>query len=401
MFPTHIKKYNTPSFSDESELFLKRLFKQIQSQSSLSSSLPPSPVLMPTATSHPSLEEKECFPVGTHFENIESLIQESIRDIPNKISYSSSFSIQHRTFHVYFTVSNSPSSVTKEIETALFNMYRWLIIATHYSEQAICSQTLNIYIYWTDLKKHLPKKKREPIHWEHANTAFTFACHLPGESSTGTNEINIYRKEEWFKVFIHETFHSFALDFSILTNASQLSDQWIRQQLFRIDTEDMRFYEAYTETWAEIISLLFMVAATTTTAEFTVETFQKILSVELCWSTFQCVKVLRHYDLDYTSLLALKKITNKYKENTPAFSYFIIKCICILNIDRFIQWTMKQNHGSLCFKKTARNVQHFAHALKEWSDDETTTEKIIKIQNWMESKSFPQEIQNTLRMTYS
>ena len=76
----------------------------------------------------------------------------------------------------------------------------------HQYASSECVSKINIVIYLTPFKKVLPDNSIAILDVENANSAVTLACHNPGE-------IIIYRKEEWFKVFIHETFHSFGLDF--------------------------------------------------------------------------------------------------------------------------------------------------------------------------------------------
>jgi hypothetical protein len=62
----------------------------------------------------------------------------------------------------------------------------------------------------------------------------------------------LYRMEEWFKVFIHETFHCLGLDFSGM-NVSNSNKQIL--QLFPGCSRDMdvRVYETYCEIWAETL----------------------------------------------------------------------------------------------------------------------------------------------------
>ena len=59
----------------------------------------------------------------------------------------------------------------------------------------------------------MPDSNIDIIDQIHVNTGFTTTC--PVDS-----EIVIFREEEWFKVFIHETFHNFALDFSDMNNSA-------------------------------------------------------------------------------------------------------------------------------------------------------------------------------------
>ena len=87
----------------------------------------------------------------------------------------------------------------------------WLYILNEYGSKK-CSTTFTIFLYLTSLEKKLPTSNIDILDQINVNTAFTSTC--PSDS-----EIVIFRKEEWFKVFIHETFHSFGLDFSDMNNA--------------------------------------------------------------------------------------------------------------------------------------------------------------------------------------
>ena len=162
--------------------------------------------------------------VTTFNKNIPSVIKiQNERDIPkprtfhyipNKIgeyihksSYclKYSFRLINRDVNIYFVIEEDD-----KIER--YNEYVDRIIMWLYMIQKKvsnnCSITLNIYLYLSSHVKVLPNKKTNAIlDLLNANTAYTFSCKK-------NNDLVIYRKEEWFKVFIHETFHSFGLDFS-------------------------------------------------------------------------------------------------------------------------------------------------------------------------------------------
>ena len=55
----------------------------------------------------------------------------------------------------------------------------------------------NLYLF-TNHKKLLPSKEII-LNTSHVNSAYTYACR--------EDTMTIFRQEEWFKVFIHETFH--------------------------------------------------------------------------------------------------------------------------------------------------------------------------------------------------
>ena len=121
----------------------------------------------------------------------------------------------------------------------------WIYILNQYSSK-ICAKTITVYFYFTSLEKKLPKSAVSVLDEIHINTAFTTTC--PRDS-----EIVIYRKEEWFKVFMHETFHNFGLDFSDMNNDICTRDIL---NIFPIDSK-VNLYESYAEFWAEIMNALF------------------------------------------------------------------------------------------------------------------------------------------------
>ena len=72
---------------------------------------------------------------------------------------------------------------------------------------ALCGKSIKIILFDTTLKKILPQSLIDILGAEHCNSAVTTTCSQKGD-------IIIYRREEWFKVFIHETFHLLCLDFA-------------------------------------------------------------------------------------------------------------------------------------------------------------------------------------------
>lgn len=380
MFPAYIRKNFTVEFSDESELFIHRIFKMIDKYSS--SLVPP---FFPTPS----------FSKGKQFHLLESSIQKIIETNTNKTNYISTFQLDHRTINVYLTCFEKHPS-QQEIQEAFSIIYIWLCIANFYSQQKECSQILNIYLYWTDEKKLMPSKKNAPLDWIHANTAYTFSCRSPSSEKSGENEIIVYRKEEWFKVLIHETFHSFALDFSNMSEMSKNTETWIMNEIFILQNEsDVNFYECYTETWAEIMVLLF-------SARGSLDDFKDMMVNQCAWSAFQSVKILKHHHLDYAKIIKNPHKKNEkihYQENTSVFSYYILKTIFLLHVDEFMKWTLEQNHGSLCFKKTARNIQNLGELLKSSAHDSYTNEIMKKMKDYYGSKKFSHFMETTLRMT--
>jgi hypothetical protein len=269
-----------------------------------------------------------------------------------------SFPIKNREFVISFVYPNSKSKkqIDRFFEESIKRTYLWLYIASIYAP-AKCSNKLNVYLYFTDLLKTLPTSGAS-IDQIHANTAATRSCNK-------TNEIQLYREEEWFKVLIHESFHCFGLDFSEF-DCSKTTKYILN--LFPVKS-DVLLFETYCEMWAEIINIMFISYSSTKqvenmniTVDKMIKKTEKMLELEQEFSLFQCIKVLNFYGLDYkdlyeTSDVAHTKRINRYKENTNILSYYILKSIYMFFVSDFVQWCADHNHNSINFNKSP-NVLH-------------------------------------------
>ena len=250
----------------------------------------------------------------------------------NETSYDIySCNIDGRDIRLIFTVFG------KHIDNASIAMvYAWLTLCGVYSSK-VCAKTLTIYIYITPFNKSLPNTKTTTLSGEHINTAYTSSCVPDGE-------IVIFRNEEWFKVLIHETFHTFGLDFSSDDNTIKVVNDGIKR-LFPIKSE-FNSYEAYTETWARIINCCFYsynsLEHKKNKSQFIINsTF--CLELERMFTMYQCNKVLRFMGLRYTDICnsgdkytALRN--NLYKENTNVFAYYVMSAIFMNNYFEFLNW---------------------------------------------------------------
>jgi hypothetical protein len=227
------------------------------------------------------------------------------------------------------------STTPVHYDVYLNNIVAWLNFIGDIASQS-CAQTLNIYLLLTDAKKQLPEIDTEPIDQIHANTAFTTSC-------SSANDIFVYRREEWFKVFMHETFHCFGLDFS--SSSGDESNSRILSHFPALSqTTDIRLYETFCELWGEVFHLLFCLFTDKNgkCRPFSEAKFYKALRKEQKFSIYQSNKILRRAGYQYKDLFSepLDK-TKKYKENTPAFSYYVIKSLMLWNLDKFMNWCVK------------------------------------------------------------
>jgi hypothetical protein len=262
----------------------------------------------------------------------------------SKSSIKFSCTVGHRNVTILFvTEETSCSERTYKKHADLITA--WLHVASKYAD-ASCSTELSIYIYMSSLKKRLPKKKADSIGWDHANSGLTTTC-------PRVAEIVVYRKEEWFKVFIHETMHSLKMDFSAMdcskVNAHILS-------LFKVESK-VNLFEAYTEFWAETINVTFCSFSNNRDDihEFIKDCISN-MDAEREHSVAQLAKVLDFMELDYVDLFIEG---NRYKEQSSVLSYYVIKTVLMYNYPAFLRWCATNNRKLFVFEQTRENQTEF------------------------------------------
>lgn len=266
------------------------------------------------------------------------------------------FNLYKRVISIIFvTEYNSVEEILETYNSYVDYMLVWLYIVNKYSSKS-CSKELKIFVYHTTLLKELPNSNIEILSWNNVNTAFTRTC--PVES-----EIVVFRKEEWFKVFIHETIHNFGLDFSDM-DLREYNERILN--LFPVNSE-VNLYEAYTEFWARIMNALFcsfIIMKDKNDIEEFLTNAEMFINLERIFSFFQAVKILNFMGLSYEDLYKKSKLSANlrktlYKENTNVLSYYVISLILINSYQDFLSWCNKNNNSLLEFKKTPTNLNNF------------------------------------------
>ena len=271
-----------------------------------------------------------------------------ISSMSTEISYS--FKLFERKVKIIFTVEEEITKVNintynKHIDI----MIMWLWIIHQYAESK-CSSNLVVYIYFTPLEKRVPLSNLLILDETNVNTAITTGCLVNAE-------IVIYRKEEWFKVFIHETCHSFGIDFSNMNN-TECTRRILN--LFPVNSK-VNLFESYTEFWAETMNVSFcsfMLLKNKNNLDEFLNNVQILMKIERNYSFFQLVKTLNFMGLQYKDLYSLKSDLLRetlYKENTNVLSYYVIKTILMNNYPSFFNWCKINNHSLLQFNKTVAN----------------------------------------------
>jgi len=352
------------------------------------------------------LDVSSDFPKGRNYAHVIDAIKQDFENQP-KVGKQYSFTIGSRNFQMYLIKplagSQNPNSIYKMLDKMIYRIYIWLFVCNHFASP-MCSPDISVYIYMTNHKKILPEIDHKPLDEIHANTAFTFACPLT------SNEIYVFRYEEWFKVLIHESFHCFGLDFSTLPEEEAEKKMF---SIFPIAC-NLRFYETYTEIWAEIINVIFISVNSYPCNEQTIDIHRlsKIIENHLyneqIFSLFQCSKVLHHLGLKYRDLYetteqAKRMRHERYRENTHVFSYYILKCIIMFHYNDFIEWCIRNNNSSIQFTKTQENIHRLFEFVKSKYNSSEYLRTIEIFENWLskkENQNGKMEVE-TMRMSIS
>ena len=318
-------------------------------------------------------------------------IQEFIREyITNNLIYTCNISGRdiRITFGIFGDVEHE--DLEKYDEYASF-IYSWIFVCYKFASKN-CAKTLDIKIFLTTVKKTLPSDKSQTLGANEVNTAFTYSCQPKGE-------IVLYRVEEWKKVFIHETFHTFGFDFN-RNNARDIytyhNERFNIQSKFNIE-------EAYVETWSRIMNAAYnsyySLKIKSNKDDFL--TYMKFsLHIEGLFSLYGLNKVLNHMGLTYEMLIDTGEIsrattTQLYRENSNVLAYYVITGVLMNDVDGFLGWCSKHNTNLFKFNASDISIKSFIHFL----DESYTNEVLLKILKKIRKNKKGGYIGNTTRMT--
>ena len=342
-------------FSEKSQLFLTQLISNCKSEYESDKKFPQ------TNIESRFIESNYPFEKSISHSTIPEIIDAKINSL-RKYLYKSTVLIYGRTYNfniILFPKRQSFNVLENEAKEIVDQACFWLRIGTKYAPMN-CSKYVDVFFYMTDEKKVLPHYKHDYVDMLHVNTAFTTSC-------TTNTQITLFRKEEWFKVFIHESFHNLGLDFSQYFQPNATVNSEILK-IFPINS-DIRLYESYCEMWAEIMNVIIInvFAHSRTNSKNMIVRIEHDMQCEQMYSYFQMAKLMDHFGINYQDLFDMnpKSVEKRkqYREKTAVFSYFVAKSILMYNINGFLEWCFVNNQGSFGFKNPDTNVLKYAREL--------------------------------------
>lgn len=222
-------------------------------------------------------------------------------------------------------------------------------------------KVLQFTFYLTGHKKFI--KKGECIHEININSGYT---------SHYIEEVVIYRKDEWLKVFIHECMHYFNCDFHRENINKDIN------KFFNIET-DILLFEGYTEFFARIINIAVIIFNEYIKLNKTLKNktnlknykkfetkFKEFINNERIYSMIQMNNVMKLIDIDYKDI-PNHLIYNKINEKTNAFCYYYITCIYLYNYNYIISFCKNNNNNYIDFdnKNTELFIKFTIYLIKK------------------------------------
>jgi hypothetical protein len=354
------------------------------------------------------IPEPLMFPLDTFPHHFSEVINKTMNRV-----WKTKFMIEGHDIKVYFCFPDGEKTTIRELEEYGKYIQTWLqFVLRNHALRKECSADLSLYFYMTNERKEVPVEKEMVLNEKHVNTAFTTSCR-------SKNEIIVYRREEWFKVFIHETFHSLGLDFSELeTDILEIINKRI-QGLFPVDSK-VNLFESYTECLAEIMNccLIGFFHKEVKTEDDFLSHCELAIHIERNFSVFQMTKVLRFMELEYEDLANMnanintkfKEDTNvnmnvnmntKFKEDTNVLAYYIIKTILLYHYNDFFTWCWENNEKKhwMQFKINIKTLNSFCDLIEKEYKKPTILSDIQCSQELLDSKIINNWAKKTMRMT--
>ena len=167
---------------------------------------------------------------------------------------------------------------------------------------------------------------------QNVNSGFNYTCLTSGS-------IFIYRKEDFFKVFVHESVHGYGIDTALHSNFNSNINYNKFLDLFAFankHTTSVGINESLTEFWTSLLYLCIASYQDSKNLHNFIYNFERLYKLELVHALYQICKILDYNGLTYNTFINNTTLNAKYRENTHIFSYFIVKTLMLINHEHML-----------------------------------------------------------------
>jgi hypothetical protein len=109
-------------------------------------------------------------------------------------------------------------------------------------------------------------------------------------------------------------------------------------KLFNIENSNLLLEEMLAETYASILNLVFSEKISTANKESFVKSYMKVYYIERDFLLFQCVKLLKMFNINYEDLLKVGDVEKiNLKTDTNVFSYIFLKAMLFIDLEKIFE----------------------------------------------------------------
>jgi len=273
--------------------------------------------------------------------------------------------IKGKTYVFDFIIYNDEISITNlDLIVEKMLLVLQLIIAISKNDTR---NGQHVTFFLTPFQKKLNLNNNIILGAKNVNSGFTYPYLINGITI-------IYRKEEFFKVFIHESIHYYGIDKALHKAFNRNINYNNFMNLFNISNKtsvSVGINESLTEFWTFIIDVCVISYNKSIKLTNYIDEFERLYKLELTHIIFQLVKILNYNKLTYSQLLT--KSSNKYRENTHSFSYYIVKTLLVYNHEDVLNSNIFDinfsNNLNICFKHDTNSINNFFINLVKYALD--------------------------------
>jgi hypothetical protein len=217
----------------------------------------------------------------------------------------------------------------KEVEHDILNtiikLVKWIIIISGQNKPK-----LNIFIYLSQCKKEIGEN---PIlGYNEINSGVSYT----------DNWLQIFRKEELYKVLIHELIHNMEMDLNI----PKLFDKELEIFHMHKESQPLLVNEGYVELMALYLHAIFY-------SDKYDKNLNEIILDEAKFSVYQINKIFKHYNIDNISYFSKK---NNFIQRTNVIPYFLLKYLFLINIRYFVRYFNDKEKSIWLIKRSLKKI---------------------------------------------
>lgn len=291
------------------------------------------------------------------------------------------YKFEHPGFPTTLKFGSSSQILSTSLERDGIKLLYLILFFQYFCNKNI---TQEVYYYPSSFKKVFSKNPLSP---REVNSGVTF-IEKAEHQHTHNGKIVLFRKEEVYKVCIHELIHSFHMDYPLIIHSHDMKSELCSNYPILLN-------EAYTESLATLINLYFVylqkegymnhygVYHVPENHILNVTKLRAMFKNELNYELGLSKKVLNHNGLKYNELYQLVKTDTclkKFLQHTNVFSYYVLKPLILNNIDYYDNF-MKNYTNNGFIKNEGINVleQYILEILKDENSHYVKSLKRAKI----------------------